>query len=137
MNDIETICRAWDEEGSLSRLGMRPAADKIVQAALVPPGGDWRCVASDGAATRSIVWQEMLVALVNPRRDMLDRLEGEIAMGIRAAPIMDRALRVIFILAGDPTNLNLISRIARAAVDYAEQPGPPVHEPEENEDNED
>lgn len=130
-NYTKRIGDAWDEEGSLIRLGMRPAANKEVQRALVPPGGDWRCVAQDGAITRSIVWNEIEVALVNPRGDMLDRLEGEIAMGLRATPIMDRALRVIFVLARDPTNLALIGQIARAAIDYVEQPAPDVPEPDE------
>jgi hypothetical protein len=132
--DIKSIKDAWDEEGSQIRLGMRPVADKAVQAALIPPGGNWRCIVKQGAITRSIGWNDVEVALVNPRGDMLDCLEGQIAMGIRATPIMDRALRVIFILAGDPSNLDLIGRIARAAIDYVEQPAPAIPEPEEEED---
>jgi len=129
--DLEKIHQAWDEEGSLLRLGMRPAADKAIQAALIPPGGDWRCVALEGAIMRSITWQDMEIALVNPRGDMHDHLEGEIAMGIRATPIMDRALRVIFVLARNTENLGLVERIARAAIDYVEQPAPRIPEPEE------
>jgi hypothetical protein len=133
--DIKKIHDAWDEEGSIGRLGMRPGADKRIQAALVPPGGDWQCVAPEGAIMRSIVWHEMEVALVNPRGDMLDHLEGEIAMGLCATPIMDRALRVISILANDPDNSDLIRRIARAAVDYVERRAPDIQEPEDEEDD--
>lgn len=134
--DIQKIHDAWDKEGSLIRLGMRPAADKRIQAALVPPGGDWRCVAPEGAITRSIVWHEIEVALVNARGDMSDRLEGEIAMGLTATPIMDRALRVISILANDPANAPLIGQIARAAVACIERPAPAIHEPEEEDEDE-
>lgn len=133
--DIQKIRDAWEEEGSISRLGMRPGFDKRIQAALVPPGGDWRCVAPEGAITRSIVWHEIEVALVNPAGDMRDRLEGEIAMGLTATPVLDRALRVISILANDPANAPLIGQIARAAVAYIERPAPAIHEPEEEEED--
>jgi len=131
MNDREKIEFAWEEEGKLIRLSLRPAADRDIQKVLIPPGGDWKCVAPDGAVTRSIVWQQTEVALINPRGDMLDGLEGDIAMGIRATPVMDRALRVISVLAADSENLDLIRRIARAAVDYVEQPAPAIQEPDE------
>ena len=129
--DRSKIEDAWQEEGSLARTGLRPAGDKAIQAALIPPGGDWQCVAEDGAITRSIVWNRTEVALINPRGDLRDQTEGRIAMGIRATPVMDRALRVIFVLAREAENLDLIGRIARAAIDYVERPAPPVHEPEE------
>jgi hypothetical protein len=131
LTEREIIKRAWDEEGSITRLDMRPATDLAVQDALIPPRGDWRCVVPEGRITRSIVWNDIELAQVNPRGDMPDRLEGEIAMGLRAAPVMDRALRVISVLAADPTNLQLICRIARAAIDYVEQPSPEIPEPEE------
>jgi hypothetical protein len=131
--DVKKIRDALDEEDPLTRLGMRPPADKRIQDALVPPGGDWRCVAPEGAITRSIVWQGMEVALVNPRGDMLDRLEGEIAMGLTATPIMDRALRVILVLANDPANADLIGKIACAAIHYVERPAPDIQEPGDEE----
>ena len=137
MNDIEKIRSAWEDEGSICRLGMRPAADKTIQGALVPPGGDWSCVALDGAVTRSIIWNGTEVALVNPRGDMVDHIEGQIAMGMRATPVMDRALRVISVLASDAENLDLIRRIARAAVDLVEQPAPAIVEPDESDEDPD
>jgi hypothetical protein len=136
MDDIKAIHDAWDQEGSIRRLGLLPFADKAIQKALVPPGGDWQCVAEDGAITRSVMWNHKEVALINPGGWMLDRLEGDIAMGIRATPVMDRALRVIFVLARDPANLDLIGKIARAAIDYVEQPAPAIVEPEGETDEE-
>jgi len=131
-DDVTKIHDAWDEEGSISRLGLRPSADPLILKALVPPGGDWRCVAEDGAITRSIVWNGTEVALVNPRGDMHDHLEGQIAMGLCATPVLDRALRVIWILSKDAANLELIGRIARAAVHCIEMVAPPLPEPEED-----
>ena len=131
--DIEKINSAWDEEGSLARLGMRGVGEKALQTALIPSGGDWRCVAPEGAVTRSVMWGSVEVALVNPNGTLGDYVEGEVAMGIRATPVMDKALRVIFILARDAENLDLIGRIARAAIEYVEAPAPAIHEPEEAE----
>ena len=128
--DTKKILAAWEKEGSMGRLGMRPVADKNVQKALIPPGGDWQCVVQAGATTRSIVWRHTEAALINARGDMGDLLEGEIAMGICATPVMDRALRVISVLANSPDNLDLIQRIARAAIDYVERPAPRLFEPE-------
>lgn len=137
MTDIEKINQAWQEEGSIGRLGMKPAADKAIQAALIPAGGDWRCVAEEGAITRSIVWARLEVALINPRGDMNDSLEGDIAMGVRATPVMDKALRAISILAMGAENLDLIRKIARAAIDYVEQPAPRIPDPDGEEFEED
>lgn len=135
-DSIQKINDAWQEEGSLGRLGLRPFANKAIQAALVPGGGDWQCVAPRGAITRTIVWRGAEVALINPRGDLGDTTEGDIAMGMRATPVMDKALRSIFILAKDAGNLELIGAIARAAIDYVEQPAPRIveDEPEEDED---
>lgn len=44
-----------------------------------------------------------------------------------------RALRAIFVLASKPENLDLIARIARAAIVTVEQPAPRIHEPDEEE----
>lgn len=123
-DDISKINEAWNEEASIVRLGLRPFADKAIQAALIPAGGDWQCVAPAGAINRSILWHTTEVALVNPRGDLSDRTESEIAMGLRATPIMDKALRCIFVLAMNRENLDLIGRIARAAIDFVEQPAP-------------
>lgn len=129
---VRKIHDAWNEEGSIGRLGMRPFANKTIQRALIPSGGDWQCVAEDGAITRKVVWGDTEVALVNPRGDLLDHIEGQIAMALRAAPLADKALRVISILAKDPANAALIERVARAAVDYIEQPAPCIVEPEDD-----
>jgi hypothetical protein len=130
MDDVRKINEAWHEEGSISRLGLRPSADPAIVTALVPPGGDWRCVAEEGAVSRSIVWNGIEIALVNPRGDMRDYLEGQIAMGLSATPVMDRALRVIWALSKDAANLELIGKIARAAVHCVELPAPRLPEPE-------
>ena len=130
----EAIEAAWQEEGSLTRLGLRPVADADIQQQLIPAGGDWQCVAGDGAITRSITWNAVEVALLNPGGDLPDHVEGEIGMGMRACPVMDKALRVIFILAREAEkNRELIIKIARAAIAYAEQPAPALHEPENEE----
>lgn len=131
--EVRAINRAWYEEGSIRRLGMLPAANKAIQTALVPDGGDWQCVAPEGAITRTILWRGTEVALMNPRGDLLDSTEGAIAMGMRATPVMDKALRAIFVLAEKPENLDLIRRAARAAIDYVEQPAPRLVEPAEEE----
>lgn len=124
--DVQKIHKAWLEGGTIAH-----PANAEIQAALVPPGGDWNCTAKPGAITRSIVWRGQEVALVNPRGDLDDATEGHIAMALRAAPVMDRALRVIRVLSHDPENLALIGDIARAAIATIEQPAPPIPEPEE------
>lgn len=124
MSISQRINAAWQEEGSIRRLGMLPAANAEVQAAMIPSGGDWRCVAEEGAITRTIMWRAIEVAQVNPRGDMPDDTEGQIAMGLRATPLLDRAMRAIFVLAKDPANLELIGDMARAAIEYIEQPAP-------------
>lgn len=129
--DIKKINDAWQEEGSIGRLGLRPFANKAIQAALIPAGGDWQCVSPEGAITRTIVWNRTEVALINPRGDLGDTTEGDIAMGMRATPLLDKAMRAISILAKDPANAPLIERIARAAVDYIEQPAPRIIEPDD------
>lgn len=126
--DIDKINDAWTEEGSIGRRGLRPFANKDIQAALVPGGGDWQCVAEPGDITRKIVWGRIEVALVNPRGDLSDYTEGQIAMGLRATPVMDKALRAISVLAGDPANLSLIAAVARAAIATVEQPAPGIGE---------
>lgn len=135
MTDAQKINDAWQEEGSIARLGLRPAANKAIQEAITPAGGDWQCVAPEGAITRTIVWRSTEVAIVNPRGDIDDATEGDIAMGIRATPVMDKALRAIFILAKDANNLDLIGQIARAAIDYVEKPAPRLVRPEQDEED--
>lgn len=126
LTDRGKIADAWAKE----KTGRLPP-DADVQSALIPGGGDWQCVVHDGAISRTIVWRSQEVALVNPRGDLSDNTEGNIAMAIRALPAMDKALRVIAVLAKDADNLDLIARIASSAMDYVEQPAPPVPEPED------
>lgn len=134
---VKKINDAWYEEASIGRRGLLPGADKTIQQALIPAGGDWQCIAPEGAITRTVVWGRTEVALVNPRGDLPDPTEGQIAMALRATPLMDKALRTISILAKDPTNSELIERIARAAIDYVQQPAPRIIEPEDDEPTED
>lgn len=126
MTDRGKIADAWRKE----KTGRR-TPDETIQSALIPGGGDWQCIVNDGAITRTVVWRSQEVALVNPRGDLLDHVEGQIAMAIRALPAMDKALRVIAVLAKDPDNLDLIARVASSAIDYVEQPAPRVPEPED------
>ena len=94
--------------------------------ASMPAGGDWKVTATHGAVTRSVWWRSNVeVALVNPRGDLDDQREGEIAMALRAAPVMDSALRSIIALARSSTNLELIERLATAVIAFVEQPAPP------------
>lgn len=130
--EVTKINDAWHEEASIGRLGLRPFANTTIQKALIPAGGDWQCVAPEGAITRTVMWGQTEVALVNPRGDLHDSTEGQIAMALRATPLMDKALRVISMLAKDPANSTLIERIARAAVDYVEQPAPRIVEPDDD-----
>ena len=76
------------------------------------------------------------MALVDPLDSMGHFLGGEISMGLCATPIMDRALRVISVLAADPENLDLIQRIASAAIDSVERPAPALKEPDEESESE-
>lgn len=132
MDDTEAriIRWAWDEEGSIRRMGMMPSADKAIQNELLPAGGEWKCIADFGDVTRRIVWDGKEVALLNPQGDLTDKVEGQIGMALRASPTTDKALRVIAVLAASSTpgelidRLALIGKIARAAVDYIEQPAP-------------
>lgn len=139
--NIEIMFAAWLAEPTM-RSEMKHPVDMDIQSALAPPGGDWQCIAATGAITRSIIWRRQEVALINPRGDLDDSTEGDIAMGIRATPIMDTALRIIFSLAlgiGDGNEEDwaneriLIGEIARAAIDYVEQPAPAIVEPDEDE----
>ena len=101
--------------------------------AIIPPGGDWTCVAPKGAICRSVVWGLQEVACINPRGDIDDRAEGQIAMAIRALPAMDTALRSIIVLAGNPANAPLIAQIAESVIVFVEMPEPRVEEPEDDE----
>ena len=64
MSVAEKINEAWMEEGSFRRQGMIPASHPEVQAALIPAGGDWKCIAREGAVTRTVMWRQIEVALV-------------------------------------------------------------------------
>jgi hypothetical protein len=103
--------------------------DADVIRSITPAGGDWRCVASKGAITRSIVWNDREVALVNPRGDLDDVVEGQIAMAIRALPLMDAALRAIIVMSSDPADFSsLIRKTAESVIAYVEMPAPEIVE---------
>lgn len=112
------------------------AVDKDVIAAVTPGGGDWTCEAKAGAITRSVMWGGTEVALVNPRGQLSDATEGDIAMGLRAMPVCDKALRVIMALAQDPENAPLIAQIANSVIAYIELPAPKITRPADEEDDE-
>ena len=130
MSDAQTIRSAWYDNQKL-----RPfKSDPDVLAAITPPGGEWAAVAPDGAITRSVKWNATEVCQVNPQGQLDDLTEGSIAMGLRAMPVTDTALRVIMTLAIDPTNAPLIARVAETAIAYIEAPAPRLKEPEEEPD---
>lgn len=131
-NDKMTINTAYYEAQK-----RRPyAVDKEIIAAVTPAGGDWTCEAKDGAICRSVVWGRTEVALVNPRNQLSDGTEGDIAMGLRAMPICDMALRTIMVLAEDPANAPLISKIAHSVIAYIELPAPKIARPTDEQDDE-
>jgi hypothetical protein len=123
----ERIWDAYQEEGSVRRLGLLPAANPDIQKAIIPPGGD--------DIARSITWNKTEVCLVNARGDLHDRVEAQIAMGLRATPVMDMALRTIWALSKKPENLDLIGDIARAAIVYVEMDAPRVPDPKDEGDS--
>lgn len=125
---------AFNAEFLLRGSGRLPPPDQEIQAALIPAGGDWECVAPGGAVTRSIVWRGREVALINPRGDLDDITEGRIAMGMRATPVMDKALRTICVLSSQPGTASLIRSIAQAAIDTVMREAPAVREPEDDDD---
>lgn len=126
----QRINDAWLTEGELKLAGQLPQPDPAILRVLVPPGGEWDCKAKEGAVTRSIFWGRMEFAVVNPHGALDDATEGEVAMGLRATPVMDTALRVIYVLSRPADigvdNMELINRVARAAIAYAEQPAPEI-----------
>lgn len=124
-----TIQGAWYEAEKLRPY--KSSAD--VLSAITPAGGDWDCVVEDGAITRSIVWRGQEVCLVNARGDLDDVTEGQIAMAIRATPIMDKALRVIMELTTgnvDAISISLVRQIAETAVAVVEAAAPEIPEAE-------
>lgn len=128
MNREQRIRDAF--HGAHTRRPYQP--DAALVAAVTPPGGEWRVEVHEGAITRSVMWCGTEVALVNPRGNLNDMVEGDIAMALRAAPLMDAALRCILVLAEDASNLPLIRDIAIASVAFIEMPAPPVPEPDED-----
>lgn len=119
-----------------ARLSKPYKVDPELLAVLTPSGGDWSCVAAPGAITRSVIWQDNEVALVNPRGDLGDDIEGQIAMAIRALPLCDKALRSILVLSQEPNCAALIRDIAECAIGYIEMPAPPISEPEDDDERE-
>ena len=103
---------------------LRPySRDVEIIRAVMPAGGDWQCDAHEGAITRTITWAGKEVAQINPRGDLDDQTEGQIAMAIRAMPLMDAALRTIMALADHDGN-TLIRKIAESVIAYVEMDAP-------------
>ena len=105
-------------------------ADAIKE--VTPPGGDWKCVAFDGSIRRSVTWGRIVVANLNPNGGIDSTTEGQIAMAIRALPLMDAALRSIIVLAGNPANLPIIAELAESVIAYVEMPAPRIKESDED-----
>lgn len=106
-----------------------PAPDLVASA--TPAGGEWECVAPAGAVTRSILWQGREVALVNPRGDLDDQTEGQIAMAMAALPLLDATIRAVLVLAESADNLLLIRELAAGVIAHIERPAPDITAPEE------
>lgn len=131
MNDATTIKTAWYDAQK-----RRPyKSDAEVIKAITPPGGEWTCEVPEGAIRRSVIWGAIEVAYVNPRGQLGDSIESDIAMGLRATPVMDTALRTILVLAESAQNVGLIRTIAETAIAYVEMPAPAIKEPPDDEEN--
>jgi len=98
--------------------------------AMLPDGGNWRVEVPEGAIVRQVEWNSREVALINPRGDFTDQIEGEIAMAVRALPRLDMAMRSILVLAEKAENLELIRRMCASLIWFVEQPAPEVPEPD-------
>lgn len=131
MTDLQKITAAW--YGAQDRRPYR--ADDALTRALTPDGGDWQCVIEGDR--RLVTWNGVQAALVNPQGSLHDVIARDIAMALTAAPQMDKALRVIMVLAEDPANLDLIRRICVSAVAHVERPAPRFPGPEQSDDEDD
>lgn len=103
--------------------------------ATTPPGGSWIVEARKGAVTRSIIWNGQEVALVNPRGDLTDSVEGRIAMAMRALPVFDMAMRAIIVLAESEQNVELIRELATSVIAHVEEPAPRIPDPDGDDDD--
>lgn len=106
-----------------------PAPGLVARA--VPAGGEWECVVPAGAICRSILWNGREVAHVNPRGDLDDETEGQIAMAMAALPLLDATIRTMLVLADTADNLSLIRELAAGVIVHIEQPAPRIFEPED------
>ena len=111
--------------------------DTEILGAITPPGGEWTCLVISGNVARSVMWNHVEVALVNPQDHLTAPIEGEIAMGLRATPVLDTALRVIAVLALDPVNSPLIAKIAETAIGYVEMAAPELERASDDDPGED
>lgn len=112
------------------------AADAAILKAIVPPGGEWRCVAQDGAICRSVMSNGTEVAYVNPQGSLDDETEGQIAMALRSTPALDAGLRAIIVLAENADNIATIRTLAESLVAYIEQPAPRLVRPSSDDEDE-
>ena len=84
-------------------------------------------------------WGLVEVAHINARHAPARRgpVEGEIAMAVRALPVLDAALRSIIVLAESADNLALIREIAISVIAFVEMPAPCHPAPQEDDEEED
>lgn len=92
---------------------------------IIPAGGDWKCVAAPGDITRRVIWGRIEVAIINPRGDLGDSSEANVAMGITAMPTACMALRLIRERAPAGSEIH---RIAQLAIDKIEEAAPALVE---------
>jgi|HubBroStandDraft_1064217.scaffolds.fasta_scaffold151801_2 hypothetical protein len=126
MSDVPSVVRRAFYDAQKRRPYAMDA--KIVEAS-TPSGGDWRCVAEPGAISRSIMWRGTEVAHVNPRGQLDDATEGQIAMAIAAVPALDAGMRAILVLAEDAENLLAIRELATSLVAFIEIDAPKMNRP--------
>lgn len=130
MDFVQLIDRAFNDAHA-RRPYPTDYRDGLTTDKLIPDGGLWHCDVNEGAITRTVTWRGREVANVNPRGDMDDILEGQIAMAIVALPLLDKALRAIIVLSEDPAHLDAIRKLALLAVAKIEHHAPGIPEPEE------
>ncbi len=120
MSDTDLITRAFYDAQK-----RRPyPTDAGLVEAITPSGGEWTCALLPDADSHTIRWGSITVATVNPE-DHLDMfVAADIAMALRATPVMDAALRAILVLAESHDNLDLIRRVAISVIAHVEAPAP-------------
>lgn len=107
------------------------ARDDALVVAATPHGGDWHCEVREGKTYRSVVWRSTEVARIDPSDDLGRHTAGDIAMAVRAMPLLDGSLRAILVLAEKPENLATIRELAASVIAFVEMPAPTIKAAEE------